>query len=421
MSDYFIRSSIKMMRLFTSFTSQVSYRMLLCWGLLLTATATRAQKKCGNDQPLQKAIMRTAISSHQTLAKGTGTISYIPLQFHLISCSGSPEQNWYAADTTLVEKAIDTANNYFRAADIQFCKAGPITRIVNDTFCNEHYYTIYYHYKDVYPDTNVIHVYIPVGFGPSTTVIGYSFATASSSGTLPYAYGMTGPAIAIESSVLPTDPYKKTVLAHELGHFFGLLHTSNYSYITGRELVNGSNGDTTGDFCKDSPAEYGSFYVDSNCTLIKALLTDIDANGDTLHPYPQNLMSDNVWSIKCRRYFTPDQVNRIRYFHNSYLSYFHCAGNPTVVPEPTVFSPDIRMIPNPVSTTQQIIADLPEPARLQINLYNTSGQQVLEINRAAWQKGTTTIQVDLSTIPQGIYYYRIAIGDAIQYKKVIKI
>jgi hypothetical protein len=193
----------------------------ICFAALLwSAQVLHAQGQCGNGLPNARVFVKPMLPQPLLPAKGTGGIAYIPLKFHLISCSGSPEQNWYAADTTLVDRAIDTANKQFLPADIQFCKAGAIDHIINDTFCNVDYYTIFFHYKNIYPDTNVIHVYIPVGFGPSTSVIGYSFGTAINSGTLPLGYGMSGPAIAIQSSVLPNDiSGKKHVFTHELGHF----------------------------------------------------------------------------------------------------------------------------------------------------------------------------------------------------------
>ena len=79
--------------------------------------------------------------------------------------------------------------------------------------------------------------------------------------------------------------------AHELGHFFSLLHTFEGS---GTELVDGSNCDTAGDGLCDTPAdpyvagEPLENYVDSDCKFIN---TQTDANGDYYNPDLGNIMS----------------------------------------------------------------------------------------------------------------------------------
>lgn len=411
-----------MRQLLPQISRRIIRTLLICLAIVPgTGQSLLAQSHCGNGLSTSDPLMRTITPRGETPAKNTGSISYIPLQFHLISCGGSTEMNWYAADTSLVDRAIDTANKQFLPADIQFCKAGPVDHIVNDTFCDIDYYTIFFHYKDLYPDTNVIHVYIPVGFGPSTFVIGYSFATASGSGSLPLGYGMSGPAIAIESTVLPDDPSgKKFVFTHELGHFFGLLHCNNYSFMTGYELADGSNGASTGDFCQDTPAEYGDFFVDSNCVLIPSLLAATDANGDTLRPDPFNIMSDNGWSQKCREYFTTAQINRIKYYRATYLSHLSCNGNPTAVTQP-VQRTAVRISPNPASGMQTISIDCAHPGRLQVDLYDMNGRLVRQVAATRTDGGNSILQSDLSALPQGMYYYRVAIGETVQYLRVMKL
>lgn len=79
--------------------------------------------------------------------------------------------------------------------------------------------------------------------------------------------------------------------AHELGHFFGLLHTFEGN---GTELVDGSNCATEGDMICDTPADpYTppndvSQYVDDDCVFISNLT---DANGDYYNPDIGNIMS----------------------------------------------------------------------------------------------------------------------------------
>lgn len=76
------------------------------------------------------------------------------------------------------------------------------------------------------------------------------------------------------------------VLGHELGHWFGLLHT--FETANGRELVNGSNCRTAGDAVCDTPADGRGTHNRSTCVY-----TDNrrDANGDRYRPDVDNMMS----------------------------------------------------------------------------------------------------------------------------------
>ncbi len=81
------------------------------------------------------------------------------------------------------------------------------------------------------------------------------------------------------------------VIAHEMGHFFNLLHTFTGS---GAELVDGSNCTTAGDLVCDTPADPfvdgtpQSQWVDQNCVFIYALT---DATGNYYNPDLGNIMS----------------------------------------------------------------------------------------------------------------------------------
>ena len=98
-------------------------------------------------------------------------------------------------------------------------------------------------------------------------------------------------------------------LPHEVGHCLGLYHTHHGTAINDyyeggtAELVNGSNSETAGDFIIDTPAdpcEWGlGVYVG----------TGKDANGDSYHPDPLNVMSYSYhWNVNK---FTQKQIERI--------------------------------------------------------------------------------------------------------------
>lgn len=102
-------------------------------------------------------------------------------------------------------------------------------------------------------------------------------------------------------------------IAHELGHYFSLLHTFN-GY--GTELANGSNCKTAGDLICDTPGDpfYEgdpvSEYVDKNCVFFS---TKKDANGQYYDPDVSNIMSYYT-SCVCKR-FTREQYTQMANFY----------------------------------------------------------------------------------------------------------
>ncbi len=104
-------------------------------------------------------------------------------------------------------------------------------------------------------------------------------------------------------------------IPHEMGHFFGLLHTFTGS---GTELVDGSNCSTAGDKICDTPAdpyvagEELSDYI-KDCVFISPKK---DANGDFYVPDVGNIMS---YYTDCTCGFTYDQYNAMamKYLNSS--------------------------------------------------------------------------------------------------------
>lgn len=91
-------------------------------------------------------------------------------------------------------------------------------------------------------------------------------------------------------------------LAHEIGHWFHLLHTHN----EGNELVDGSNCSTDGDFVCDTPADPN---LSGKILLCQYIGFGVDANGDRYRPDPSNFM---CYSHKvCRKRFSQGQILRM--------------------------------------------------------------------------------------------------------------
>lgn len=104
-----------------------------------------------------------------------------------------------------------------------------------------------------------------------------------------------------------------SVLAHEIGHALGLLHTHRgVSEVAGcdgcHELANRSNGDVSGDFCSDTEPASAS----TNCAAVTGTDTCIGVAwpGQTIY---RNFMSNAVRSASpCQNTFSAQQAARMK-------------------------------------------------------------------------------------------------------------
>lgn len=127
-------------------------------------------------------------------------------------------------------------------------------------------------------------------------------------------YESTGVAEDIGSTALILEPitYRFAyVQSHEMGHCLGLYHThrgtSENEYGI-PELVNGSNGETAGDFIADTPADPNK-WLNGGPSLNGIYY---DANGQFYKPDPTMFMS-YAWASSSHK-FTPYQIAVMRYY-----------------------------------------------------------------------------------------------------------
>ena len=107
-------------------------------------------------------------------------------------------------------------------------------------------------------------------------------------------------------------------LTHEMGHFYGLLHTHDFRY--GREFVDGSNCGSAGDRLCDTPADpnLGIPGIMSGCVYVGNF---VDPKGDPYSPPASNFMS--YAPSPCMRAFSEEQIALMRSVHenvNNYLA-----------------------------------------------------------------------------------------------------
>lgn len=110
--------------------------------------------------------------------------------------------------------------------------------------------------------------------------------------------------------------FNQSTIAHELGHFFGLQHTfgNNPKENTTKELSNGSNCNTEGDFICDTPADPNGL-INKNCEFIGL------SNKQEHHfkPLVNNYMS--YYRNSCKNEFTNGQYIAIHQFAAKYRMY----------------------------------------------------------------------------------------------------
>jgi len=99
-----------------------------------------------------------------------------------------------------------------------------------------------------------------------------------------------------------------STLAHEVGHYFNLLHTHEDRF--GIELVDGSNCLTAGDLLCDTPADPNLNNCPGTCTDAACAYTGTFLQGGV----PFTPLTDNVMCqarAECRINFTDDQIERM--------------------------------------------------------------------------------------------------------------
>ncbi|RYU93355.1 GEVED domain-containing protein [Emticicia agri] len=245
----------------------------------------------------QKGIFLQQFQLQETMRarKGEETVTNVALKIHLLSKSdGSMEL--FDND---IKELMDSLNMHFIDAKIQFYLCGGIDYINDGTFYkfDTRSESAFCKVHDV---DNAINLYLVKEF-TDPGLGGYAYFPNSDKKTnrIFCAYKNR------------TDLITK-ILPHEMGHYFGLLHTfqdagwEGYSEVVSRGEK--ANCAYRGDLLCDTPADpYGSVISDiKNCEFSSNY---VDVNGDRYSPQIGNLMS---YYRGCGNFFTPGQIGMIK-------------------------------------------------------------------------------------------------------------
>jgi hypothetical protein len=335
-----------------------------------------AQSDCGTVMP--PAYYETA-RQRATQVQPTvfsGGLIIVPVHIHLLR-----ESNGNSALTLQnIQTELDSVNYYYENAGLIFIECIAAEMIDDDSMYDYESSTDQADLLTNHFTPNVINLY----FGNTVSLNG--------SPVCGYAWFPGGPDACFISGACATNG---STLAHELGHYMGLMHTHGGS---SDELVDGSNCSSEGDLICDTPADPGlSGLVDTACMYTG---TSVDANSMAYQPDVSNIMS---YSRKvCRISFTPLQYAMINYTYWNDRTYLQCIS--TGMSETPAI--DVRVFPNPAQNELRVLFNDPGVNR-RIEIYDATGRLVLLLQVA---DGTPSQIVDLSSLANGAYVCKVVNG-----------
>lgn len=199
-------------------------------------------------------------------------------------------------------------------------------------------------------------------------------------------------------------------LAHELGHYFSLIHTHGMSGIE-LEFADGSNCSSGGDLMCDTPADPRlTGKVDEDCNYVGK---DHDANGQSYSPDTRNIMSYSPSG--CRDHFSEEQLAQILYSFQNNRSNLIVTNDFAVLPDGAsiVDGPhgnNILMDVYPNPTNGKVYMDLSKnesdkDVEYRVTLMDMTGRLVQETTTSQVNGGLATL--DLTDLDKGMYLVNV--------------
>lgn len=212
-------------------------------------------------------------------------------------------------------------------------------------------------------------------------------------------------------------------LAHELGHYFSLLHTHGQSNSTlTDELVNGSNCSVAGDYICDTPADPNlDGRVSYNALTKKCTYTGNakDANGQAFTPMVENIMSYS--KPQCTDSFTQGQFRQIRnsLFYHGRIDLICTDENASVTGDRIT-----GVYPIPFNEYFFVYYQLQAEARITLVLYDLVGKQVSVLYDNTEPRGNLKLFYPWTDtfLNSGIYFLKMEVnGKLADVRKIIRI
>ena len=362
-------------------------KKILIGGTLLLSSLAYSQKPCGTEQYRDANFSQEKLMQFlQAEAATRSSADYVyPISAHVFQ----HDLGFGGLNSSILERAIDTMNARYAPLGIEFYLCGPINYIDRtdlwdfDRSQEENELMPY-----LIPNTINIFFAREVTSG-STGLCGYSNFPWSTNDFIVMNNGCTA---------------NGATLSHELGHYFGLLHTHSPG-----ELVSRVNCSFAGDECCDTPADptLDNNNVNQNCEYIG---TETDFNGNSYMPMVENIMS--YAPAECRNTFTTDQTNRARFYASTERNYFNCSVSS--IDEDNLLN-SIKLYPNPVTNKVNIQS---EWAIEKVEVFDLSLKLLISNN------GLTALNtsIDVDELTRGTFVMKISLTDGrVVSKRFVKI
>ena len=281
-----------------------------------------------SEEMMQSLTDYSSIQKSSSKKNLASAVKNIPVQLHVV---GEDDGKGYLS-TKIVLDALCDINIRFQSSKMHFYLYDEINHIAQSEFYNqsEFQYAIDMMQRNNVNTEEVLNIYFINSIAGAT------------SGIIAGYYMPSTDAVAVVNNEVGTG---KTVLAHELGHYFGLPHTFGASG-TLNELVDGSNCSFAGDNFCDTPADPNS--SPWNCPYTAG---EIDPNGDLYVPDPTFYMS--YAAPTCQTRYSQEQ----RDYMNFYLDNSRTNLANTDSLDKTELPQTILVLPNDNSTNMDYIVD----------------------------------------------------------------
>ena len=298
-----------------------AFSLFIC--LMLVSVFVRGQQlSCGT-------VCTPEMAAHiqiptTTLPFSQRSLVEIPIKIHVV-CSGSNASSCY--NEAAINNALTFLNDTYVDVPMQFYECGARDFIYNSPYYNFTYNTANEALLTSDHDVrNVINIYFVNTISGSQGAAAYTYLPTFGN---------------VDRVFISTDNIAHTehLLAHEIGHYFGLFHThGNGTPSSTDELVNGDNCLTAGDKVCDTPADPAKSqninYTATACvypfsTSESPISCDnfCDDNDQIYTPLGNNLMFYAYCNLGSFNTFTQGQRDRIWNGYTTYRTYLNDAGD----------------------------------------------------------------------------------------------
>ncbi len=395
MKIFYFKLNVILFSILVSMTSQLTSQNNL-EPVCGTVTTLNKLEQYNTLKPLLKKHETEFMTMKSSQSKSSAhTIYSIPIKAHIIRTSGGTD----GLNDGELKAAIATLNSIFSESSLEFILYGEINYIDNDNF---------YHFKSneekALVETNNLSGLVNIYF---TDYI----ENTSDESICGYAHNEENYDVIIMNNSCATNG---TSLAHELGHFFSLIHTHGiYNDQLTKEFVNGKNCNEEGDQICDTPADPKLTSKNQN-NFCRYVGDEKDCNGDTFTPDTGNIMS---YSMKgCRSYFSKQQLSRMYAYYLSVKNYLNMdttSNLKNVVGNEKSGKLNIKIFPNPISGDVLYMQPNSFEEPLKYEITNFMGQ--------VYKSGTLTNQpIQVDQLASGTYLVTVKNKNSKVVKKIIK-